>query len=359
VTFEPFETVPLGRTSLRVTRLGFGSATIGGLFREVPEPEAVATARHAANIGVRYFDTAPLYGYGDSERRIGAAVASLPRDAYVLSTKVGRLIVPRDRITPDMDVDHQRIDDQDDYYYRTNPAVRPVFDYSHDGVLRSVDESLERLGLDRIDILYIHDPDHHWEQAISGAYPALERLRAEGVVRAIGVGMNQVSMLLRFAREGDFDVLLVANRYTLLDQEARAELFPLCLARGIAVVLGGVFNSGILADPRPGSRFGYLPADDEVMARVHRLRDVCERHGVPLRAAAIQFALAHPAATSLLAGVRTRTQIDDYPGLMRHPIPAQLWEELKAEQLLPEDAVTPPPSPMQTALPSSKPEDPA
>ena len=341
MAFEPFETVPLGRTRLRVTRLGFGSATIGGLFRDVPEPEAIATAHHAAEIGVRYFDTAPLYGYGAAEQRIGAALAPLARDTYVLSSKVGRLVVPRDRITPDMDVDHQRIGEQDDYYYRSNLAVRPVFDYSHDGVLRSVEESLERLGLERIDILYIHDPDHHWEQAIGGAYPALERLRAEGVVRAIGVGMNQVSMLTRFAREGDFDVLLVANRYTLLGQEAEEELFPLCQARGIAVVLGGVFNSGILADPRPGSRFGYLPAEDAVLERVHRLRDVCERHGVPLRAAAIQFALAHPAATSLLAGIRTTEQLDDYPGLMRHDIPAQLWEELKAEQLLPEDAVTP------------------
>ena len=259
-----------------------------------------------------------------------------------------------------MDVDHQRIDGQDDYYYRGNGLVRPVFDYSHDGVLRSVDESLERLGVDRIDILYIHDPDTHWEQAIGEAYPALERLRAEGVVRAIGVGMNQVGMLERFAREGDFDVLLVANRYTLLDQEASTGLFPLCQSRGIAVVLGGVFNSGILADPRPGSRFGYLPADDAVVESVHRLRDVCERHGVPLRAAAIQFALAHPAATSLLAGVRTVAQLDDYPMLMRHSIPAQLWDELKAEGLLPENAVTPPPASVAelAASPSPDPEDP-
>jgi D-threo-aldose 1-dehydrogenase len=341
VTFDPFETVPLGRTGLGVTRLGFGSATIGGLFRDVAEADAVETVRHAQLAGVRYFDSAPLYGYGASERRVGKALASVPRDSFVLSTKVGRLIVPRERITADMDVDHQRIDGQDDYYYRSDLNVRPVFDYSHDGILRSVDESLGRLGLDRIDILYLHDPDHHWQQAIDGAYPALERLRAEGTVRAIGVGMNQVPMLTRFARETDVDVLLAANRYTLMDQSAAAELFPICEARGIAVVLGGVFNSGVLADPRPGSRFGYLPADDHVLDRVHRFRTVCERHGVPLRAAAIRFSLAHPAVTSMLAGVRTAAQFDDYPELMRMPIPPVLWDDLKSEGLLQPDAVTP------------------
>ncbi len=260
MAFDPLEEVALGRTGVRVTRLGFGAATIGGLYRPVPEVDAIATARHAIDIGLRYFDVAPVYGYGNSERRLGAALAALPRDAYALSTKVGRLLVDRDRITSGMDVDHQRIDGVEDYFYRDTPPVRPVFDYSRDGVLRSIEASLERLGVDRIDIAYIHDPDNHWEQAIGEAYPALEQLRAEGVLRAIGVGMNQTAMLTRFAREGDFDVLLVANRYTLLDQGALTELFPVCQDAGIAVVLGGVFNSGILADPRPGSRFGYLPA---------------------------------------------------------------------------------------------------
>ena len=357
MTFDPFEAVPLGRTGLAVTRLGFGSATIGGLFREVPEADAVATVQHAERLGVRYFDTAPLYGYGAAERRVGAALASVPRDSFVLSTKVGRLIVARDRITPGMDVDPQRIDDQDDYYYRSDLRVRPVFDYSSDGILRSVEASLGRLGLDRIDILYLHDPDHHWEQAISGAYPAMARLRDEGVVHAIGVGMNQVAMLTRFARETDLDVILAANRYTLLDQEASSELFPICEARGIAVVLGGVFNSGVLADPRPGSRFGYLPADDAVLDRVHRLRQACERHGVPLRAAAIQFALAHPAVTSMLAGVRSSAQLDDYPDLMRLAIPAALWGDLKAEGLLHPDAVTPTDGAAAPAAAAAPPED--
>ena len=357
MTFDPFEAVPLGRTGLAVTRLGFGSATIGGLFREVPEADAVATVQHAERLGVRYFDTAPLYGYGAAERRVGAALASVPRDSFVLSTKVGRLIVARDRISPGMDVDPQRIDDQDDYYYRSDLSVRPVFDYSSDGILRSVEASLGRLGLDRIDILYLHDPDHHWEQAISGAYPAMARLRDEGVVHAIGVGMNQVAMLTRFAREADLDVILAANRYTLLDQEASSELFPICEARGIAVVLGGVFNSGVLADPRPGSRFGYLPADDAVLDRVHRLRQACERHGVPLRAAAIQFALAHPAVTSMLAGVRSSAQLDDYPDLMRLAIPAALWGDLTAEGLLHPAAVTPTDGAAAPAAAAAPPED--
>jgi D-threo-aldose 1-dehydrogenase len=356
LAFNPFELVPLGRTGLSVTRLGFGSATIGGLFRDVPEAAAVETVRHAQQTGVRYFDAAPLYGYGAAERRVGAALASVPRDSYVLSTKVGRLIVRRDQISHGMDVDHQRIDGQDDYYYRSDPTVRPVFDYSRDGVLRSVEESLQRFGLDRIDILYLHDPDHHWAQAIAGAYPALEQLRADGVVRAIGVGMNQVAMLTRFARETDVDVLLVANQYTLLEQAASAELFPVCQARGIGVVLGGVFNSGVLADPRPGSRFGYLPADEVVLERVHRTRRVCERYGVPLRAAAIQFALAHPAVTSMLAGVRSTAQLDDYPELMRLDIPSALWADLKAEGLLRADAVTPDGVASQAA-PAALPED--
>jgi D-threo-aldose 1-dehydrogenase len=341
VAFDPFERVVLGRTGLRVSRLAFGSATIGGLFRPVEEHDAIDTCRHALGMGIRYFDVAPVYGYGNSERRLGAALATVPRDSFVLSTKVGRLLVDREASTAGLDVDHQRVDGQDDYFYRDTPPVRPVFDYSRDGVLRSLEASLERLGLDRVDIVYIHDPDDHWPQAIGEAYPALEQLRSEGVVRAIGVGMNQVSMLERFAAEGVFDVFLLANRYTLLDQEALPGLLPTCRERGIAVMLGGVFNSGILAEPRPGARFGYLPADPALLARAQHLRTVCERHGIPLRAAAVQFALAHPAVSSVVAGVRTADQLDEYPDLMRMVIPADLWAELKVEGLLPDDAPVP------------------
>ncbi len=341
MAFDPFEQVALGGTGLAVTRLAFGSATIGGLFREVPEQAAVDTCAHAVQMGIRYFDVAPVYGYGNSERRLGAVLSTLPRSSFVVSTKVGRLLIDREAPVEGLDVDHQRVAGQDDYFYRGTPAVRPIFDYSRDGVLRSLDASLKRLSLDRIDIAYIHDPDNHWAQAIGEAYPALERLRSEGVVSAIGVGMNQVSMLERFAREGDFDALLVANRYTLLDQDAMPRLLPLCRERGIAVMLGGVFNSGILAEPRPGALFGYLPADAALVARAQRLRDTCERHAVPLRAAAVQFALAHPAITSIVAGVRTSAQLDEYPDLMTRRIPDDLWSELKAEGLLPADAPVP------------------
>ena len=358
MAFDPLEQVALGRTGLVVTRLAFGSATIGGLFREVPEQAAVATCAHAAQMGIRYFDVAPVYGYGNSERRLGAVLSTLPRSSFVVSTKVGRLLIDREAPTEGLDVDSQRVDGQDDYFYRGTPPVRPIFDYSRDGVLRSLEASLERLHLDRIDIAYIHDPDNHWQQAIGEAYPALERLRSEGVVQAIGVGMNQVSMLERFAREGDFDALLVANRYTLLDQEAMPRLLPLCRERGIAVMLGGVFNSGILAEPRQGALFGYLPADEALIARAQRLRDTCQRHGVPLRAAAVQFALAHPAVTSMLAGVRTSAQLDEYPALMRTDIPAELWLELKSEGLLPLDAPVPA-ARLGAALPSPDTEEPA
>jgi D-threo-aldose 1-dehydrogenase len=333
--FEPTERLPLGRTGLRVTRLGFGGASIGGLFSAVSDEDGVATVEHAWELGIRTFDVAPLYGFGAAERRLGAALAGRPRDEFVVETKVGRLVRPLDAIPAGADVD-----DQDANYARAEP-VGLVFDYSADGVRRSIEESLERLGLDRIDIALIHDPDDHWEAAMDGAWPALARMREEGTIRAVGVGMNQSAMLARFARQGDFDVFLLAGRYTLLDQEALGELLPLCVERGVAVFVGGVMNSGVLADPRPGSRFNYQPAPAAVVERARRLAAVCDRHAVPLRAAAIQFPLAHPAVRSLIAGVRRIDHLDEYPELMRRPIPDDLWAELRAEGLIAADAPVP------------------
>jgi D-threo-aldose 1-dehydrogenase len=340
----PFDTtarVPLGRTGLAVTRLGFGGASIGGLFSAVHDVEAIDTVRHAWDIGIRSFDTAPLYGYGASERRVGAALRDQARDAFVLSTKVGRLVRDVDAIQPGADIDRQALDGREDAFYVRDEPVRLVFDYSADGVRRSLDESLERLGLDRIDIALVHDPDEHWQAAIDEAWPALERLRGEGVIGAVGAGMNQSAMLARFARETDMDVFLLAGRYTLLDQGALDELLPLCLERGIAVLVGGVMNSGVLADPRPGSRFDYAPASDEILERARRLGEVCARHDVPLRAAAMQFPLAHPAVVSLIAGVRTPSHLDDYPAMLGRAIPASLWDELRAEGLIAADAPVP------------------
>ncbi len=338
---DPFASVTVGRTAVRVSRLGYGGASIGGLFRAVAEDDALAAVDHAWDIGIRYFDVAPLYGYGLAERRMGRALAGRQRDDFSLSTKVGRLLYPRDAVPPGAEIDHQALDGRDDAFYLGTPAVRPVFDFSFDGVLRSVEASLDRLGLDRIDILFIHDPDAHWAEAIGGAYPALERLRSQGTIGAIGVGMNQAAMLARFAREGDFDLFLVAGRYTLLDQSALAELLPLCVEKRISVVIGGVMNSGLLADPRPGARFDYAPADAERVDRAIRIRAICERHGVPLKAAAVQFPLAHPAVVSLVAGVRTASHLDEYPDLIRRPIPTDLWVELREAGLLAEGAPTP------------------
>ena len=284
---------------------------------------------------------APLYGYGTAERLIALSLAGKPRDDFVLSTKVGRLVRRVDEIGPGADLDRNAFGDRRDADRTEETGHRVVFDYSRDGVLRSIDESLTRLGLDRIDILFIHDPDDHWQAAIDEAYPTLHRLREDGVVGAIGAGMNQSAMLTRFAREGDFDVFLVAGRYTLLDQDALGELLPTCLERNVAVVVGGVMNSGILAAPTQDGRFDYKPAPSVMVERARRLNAVCQRHGVPLKAAAIQFPLAHPAVASLVAGVARVAHLDEYPAFMRQAIPADLWSELRNEGLLAADAPVP------------------
>jgi D-threo-aldose 1-dehydrogenase len=341
VAIDHAERVPLGRTGLELTRLGFGGASIGGIYGWVEDADAIATVRHAWSLGVRYFDTAPLYGYGAAERRTGQVLADEPRDSFVLSTKVGRLVRDRATIPPDADIDRQLLDGREDAYYVIRDPVRIVFDYSADGVRRSLEESLERLRLDRVDIALIHDPDDHWREAIEGAWPALERLRSEGVIRAIGAGMNQSEMLTRFVRETTMDVVLVAGRYTLLDQGALDDLLPACQERGVGVLVGSVMNSGVLVDPRPGTRFNYGPAPADVIERARRIGEVCERHGVPLRAAAMQFPMAHPAVVSLVAGVRSVAHLDEYPALLGYPIPGDLWSDLRDEGLIAAGAPVP------------------
>lgn len=323
--------IPLGRTRLTVTRVGLGTAALGGLYSVVDERTAVETVECAYAHGLRLFDTAPLYGHGLSEQRLGRALADAPRDEFVLATKVGRLL------RADAPPDESQLSGGLDRWPGV-PPLNPVFDFGYDGVMRSLEESLERLGLDRVDVLHIHDPDEHYEEALAGAYRALDQLRSEGVIGAVGAGMNQVEMLARFARDADFDCFLVAGRYTLLDQAALRELLPLCLERGIAVILGGVYNSGILADPRPGAMFDYASAPPEVVERARRLQAVCQRHGVSLKAAAIQFPLAHPAVTSLLVGARSPVELDENLELLRAPLPPELWEELRRERLIPEEA---------------------
>jgi D-threo-aldose 1-dehydrogenase len=341
VPIDPTERRSIGRTGLVATALGLGSASLGGLFRSVPEVDALATIARAWDLGVRFFDTAPLYGYGTAERRIGSVLHAHRRDDYVLSTKVGRLVYPADAVPAGADVDPQILDGRVDGAYGGVEDRRIVFDYGADAVRRSLEESLERLGLDRVDIALIHDPDDHWEAAIGEAFPALARLRDEGVVRAIGAGMNQAPMLARFAREGDFDVFLCASRYTILDQSALDELIPACRERGASILVGGVMNTGLLADPRPGTRYDYGEAPPEMIEQARRLAAICERHGVPLKAAAVQFPLANPVVASVVAGVRSVPHLEDYPALMAVPIPTDLWAELRHEALIRPEAPTP------------------
>jgi aryl-alcohol dehydrogenase-like predicted oxidoreductase len=289
--------------------LALGTAPLGGLFADVPPEAARATVDAAWAAGVRYFDTAPLYGSGLAERRLGDALAGRPRDEFIVSTKVGRLLKPGDPGPQ----------------FVGAPRLEPVFDFSHAGVRRSLAESLDRLGLDRVDIALVHDPDDHYDEALTGAFPALVRLREEGVVRAIGAGMNQTEMLCRFAREADPDCFLVAGRYTLLDRSAADELLPLCAERGISVIAGGVFNSGVLAG---GTMYDYEAAPPDILARAAELGRVCERYGVPLAAAAVQFPLRHPVIDTVVVGCSTPDEIDEDVRLSQLELPAELWEEL-------------------------------
>ncbi|MFE3945632.1 aldo/keto reductase [Streptomyces sp. NPDC059118] len=321
----------LGSSAVEVTELSFGAAAIGNLFTAV-EPERAAAAVAAAwDEGVRYFDTAPHYGLGLSERRLGEALRDRPRDAYVLSTKVGRVLDPLPA-----DATGRGGDGLSEGF--AVPAThRRRWDFSADGVRRSVEDSLERLGLDRIDIAYLHDPDDHAETAFHEAYPELEKLRAQGVVGAIGAGMNQTAMLTRFLRDTDVDVVLCAGRYTLLDQSALNGLLPEAAARGRSVVVGGVFNSGLLADPRPGATYDYTAAPLSLLDRALRIKAVTEGHGVPLRAAALHYPLAHPAVAGVLVGTRSPDEVRDAAALLRREIPDELWDELRAEGLLTEN----------------------
>jgi D-threo-aldose 1-dehydrogenase len=282
--------------------IGLGTAPIGGLYAPVDDATARATLERAWSLGVRTFDTAPYYGSGLAERRLGAFLADKPRDAFVVSTKVGRLLRPD-----------------------ATSWEGAYFDFSHGAVLRSLEESLDRLGLDRVDVALVHDPDDHYDDAVGHAFPALHRLRDEGVVGAVGAGMNQAEMLARFAREVDLDCVLVAGRWTVLDRSAGEELLPLCAERGIDVTAGGVFNSGVIAG---GETFDYEAARPGIVARVDELRARCGRHGIPLEAAAVQFPLRHAAVTSVVVGCRSPEEVDEDVRLSQLEIPEELWREL-------------------------------
>jgi D-threo-aldose 1-dehydrogenase len=308
---------------VRVTRLVFGGAPIGGLFAAVDDGAAQATLEAAWEAGIRAFDTAPHYGVGESERRIGRFLAGRPRGDYVLSTKVGRLLRP---------AAGDYADGAEGYF--GTPQLTRVRDYSRDGVLASLEASLGRLGVDRVDIVLIHDPDEHGPEALDGAYPALAKLRAEGVIGAVGVGMNQVEMLEWFLPRADLDCVLVAGRYTLLDTRAAISLFPECQRRGVAVLAAGVFNSGVLADPGPAATYDYLPAPPDVMDRARRIGAACARRGLPIGAAALQFTLRHPAVAAAVVGARSPAEIAADAGYLARDVPDALFDELAAEGLI-------------------------
>jgi D-threo-aldose 1-dehydrogenase len=322
-----------------VSALALGGAPLGNLYHAVDEAEAQRVVHAAYAAGIRYFDTAPLYGSGLSEMRMGRALAAWPRGDYVLSSKVGWLLEDDAGVTADGP-------------YVDLPGRRRRCDYSRGGTLRSVEASLARLGTDRLDIVYVHDLDerchgaeglqHRFREAMHGAFPALAELRRAGVVGAVGLGVNEWQVCELAARETDLDCLLLAGRYSLLDQSALASLLPLCAGRGIGVVIGGAYNSGILASGAvAGATFDYQPADAALMERTRRLEAVCRCHGVPLAAAAIQLPGFHPAVTCVLVGARSAAEVETNAAHFTRAIPPALWAEMKSEGLLPESAPTP------------------
>ena len=334
-------TTQAGRT-LAFSALGFGAAPLGNMNRVLTEADARATVRQAWSLGMRYFDTAPLYGHGLSERRVGAALKDEARDSFLLSTKVGRLLEP---CAPG---------GEDSGIYRGVPPFRIAYDYSYDGVMRSHTESLARLGLDRIDILYVHDIDamtHGSRDAAElrtrqlidqGGWRALDELRAAGGVAAIGAGVNEWQPCVRLLQLADPDIFLLAGRYTLLEQEALATLLPACISRGIGVVVGGPFNSGILATGAvAGALYNYAPAPEPVLARTAAIEAVCAGHDVRLAQAALQFPLGHPAVVSVIPGGQTPDQVAQNLALLKAPIPDTLWRDLKGAGLMSLDAPTP------------------
>lgn len=315
-TTSGLATAPLGKSGITVPIMGFGSSPVAGLYHHVDDDSALETIRFALDQGIFLFDTAPLYSAGRAETLIGRALEGTPRDRYLLSTKVGRVLDPeRGTLT---------------------------FDFSRDGVLRSLEGSLQRLKTDRVDILHIHDPDDHLEQALAEAFPTLAELRSQGVVRAIGAGMNQWQALERFANAADFDCFLLAGRYTLLEQNS-LRFLDLCREKGIGLFLGGVFNSGILATGAvPGARHNYQVANQDILARVAAIEAVCERHQVPLNAAALQFAKANPAVSSLVVGAASQEEVRANLKALATPIPAEFWADLREQGML--DPAAPLPS---------------
>ena len=319
MTTTTLPSAQVGNTKLQVTRLGMGTAPIGNLYSDLDDEEALETVRRSYENGIRFFDTAPLYGAGDAERRLGEALRGIPRDEVVIETKVGRIVRPDRSI---------------------------YFDYSRDGVMKSLEDSLERLGMDRVDILLVHDPDYenaevHYKQAMDEAFPALVDLREQGVIGAVGAGMNQWEMEWEFAKKIDVNCFLLAGRYTLLEQTS-LDFLDWCTENDVSIFLGGVYNSGILATgPVSGAKYDYMDAPEEILAKARRLQEITTAHGVPLHVAALHFAGAHPAIASLVIGSATAAEADDNRAIWDVETPAAMWQELHQSGLIADRAPLP------------------
>lgn len=317
----------LGTTDLFVPPVGLGTAPLGGWPSAVPAEQAIATIRRAWEHGFRYFDTAPFYGYGFSEENLGHVLPPLPRSDYVLSTKVGKLLVEGDP-------------GRDRLYFGT-PLRRPVVDFSYTAAMRSLEESRARLGVDHVDVALIHDPDDRRDEALRGAYRALVELRRAGELAAIGVGMNWSRPLAEFIKVGEFDCMLCAGRYTLLEQAALDDLLPAAEERQVSIVAGGIYNSGLLIEPKEGATYNYAPAPPGVLRRAEALETQCREFEVPLRAAALQFPLAHPAIAVVIVGARSPEEVDDTRAMLDCRIPPELWDALREKGLIRADAPVP------------------
>jgi D-threo-aldose 1-dehydrogenase len=315
------EKVKLKRSNLEVTRLSLGTAPLGGLFASVSDKDGDELLNRALDLGINYFDTAPQYGHGIAEMRVGKVLrnAKVP---FIVETKVGRVLKHVEGVEPEK------------WFPDAPRDIVPVYDYSKDGIKRSFEESLERLGLPHIDIVLMHDAEDYIPEAIENAFPVLADLRSQGLIKAIGLGMNYVEPALQIMKNTDLDIALIAGRYTLLDQIAQEELFPYALAHNIDISMGGILNSGVLANPAPGATYNYLPASDEIVARAKKIGDFLKERNVPLIAAAVQFPMRHPAVTAVVTGPRNVSELQTYVDSFDFPIPESVWVDLENSGLV-------------------------
>jgi D-threo-aldose 1-dehydrogenase len=326
---EALSRITLGATTTRVNRLVLGLGPVGNLYKDLSEAQAQQTLQAWWDHGLRTFDVAPLYGMGMAERRLGEFLHDKARSEFCVATKVGRPVAfaPMDGVTPT---------ETSSAWRNLPPGAYSYFAFSRDAVLRSLDDSLERLGLDFVDLVHIHDPDDHLREAIDETFPALADLRDEGVIRAIGTGVNWSSVAVALINECDLDCVMIAGRYSILEQEALGNLLPRCTAKGIPLLVAGVFNSGFLADPKPGAMYDYMPCwDEDLIDRATRVKSVCERYGVSIKAAALQFPFGHPAVASVVVGAGSSAHVRELVDLFGQSLPGDLWRELLDERLLP------------------------